>query len=39
MVLCLGWWANALTADMDLSDYALVVNDVCWVLKQIAIRA
>ena len=39
MVLCLGWWANALTADMDLSDYALVVNDVCWVLEQIAIRA
>ena len=39
MVLCLGWWANALTADMDLSDYALVVNNVCWVLEQIAIRA
>jgi hypothetical protein len=39
MVLCLGWWVNALTADTDLTDYTLVVNDVRWVLKQIASRA
>ena len=39
MILCLGWWVNALTADMDLTDYTLVVNDVCWVLEQIANQA
>ena len=36
VILCLGWWANALSADTDLTDYTLVVNDVCWVLEQIA---
>ena len=39
MILCLGWWANALTVDVDLTDYTLVVNDVRWVLEQIASRA
>lgn len=39
MVLCLGWWAGALTADTDMTDYTSVVNDVCWVLEQIASRA
>ena len=39
MILCLGWWANALTADMDLTDYSLVVNDVRWVLEQIPSQA
>ncbi|KAF9779305.1 hypothetical protein BJ322DRAFT_1013450, partial [Thelephora terrestris] len=36
MILCLGWWANALTVDTNLIDYTLVVNDVSWVLEQIA---
>ena len=36
MILCLRWWANALTVDMDLTNYTLVVNDVHWVLEQIA---
>ena len=39
VILCLGWWANALTADMDLTNYTLVTNDVRWVLEQIASRA
>ena len=39
LILCLGWWANALTADTDLTDYTLVVNDVCWVLEQVAGQA
>ena len=39
MVLCLGWWANALNADTDTTDYTLVVNDVSWVLGQLASQA
>jgi hypothetical protein len=39
IVLCLGWWANALTADTDTTDYTLVVNDVSWVLGQLASQA
>ena len=35
MILCLRWWANALTVDMDLTNYLLVMNNVYWVLKQI----
>jgi hypothetical protein len=38
MVLCLGWWANALTPDMDFTNFDVVVNDVRWVLEQIASR-
>ena len=38
MILCLGWWANALTTDADAADYTLVVNDVSWVLGQCASR-
>ncbi|KAF9789134.1 hypothetical protein BJ322DRAFT_1001128 [Thelephora terrestris] len=39
MLLCLGWWANALNGDTDLTDYTLVVNDVSWVLEQITSQA
>lgn len=39
MVLCLGWWANALTTTTDTTDYMLVVNDVSWVLSQLASQA
>ena len=39
MILCLGWWANALTADTDMTDYTLVLNDVSWVLTQLATQA
>jgi len=36
MILCLGWWANALDETMDFTSFDLVVSDVCWVLEQIA---
>jgi hypothetical protein len=36
MVLCLGWWANALEPGMDFADFNLVVSDVHWVLEKIA---
>ena len=36
MILCLGWWANALNMEMDYSNFDLVTNDICWVLEQIA---
>ena len=36
MVLCLCWWANALDVGMDFTEFDLVVNDVYWVLSQIA---
>lgn len=39
MVLCLSWWANALTPDTDCKNFGLVVHDIHWVLKQIANRA
>ena len=39
MILCLGWWANALTADTDMTDYMLVLNDMSWVLAQLATQA
>lgn len=39
MILCLCWWANALTLDMDFAGFNLVVNDVRWVLEQIAGKA
>lgn len=36
IILCLGWWANALTMDAGINDYTLVVNDVSWALEQLA---
>ena len=36
MILCLGWWANALAPGMDFTNFNLVVGDVHWVLEQIA---
>ena len=39
MILCLGWWANALAPDMDFTNFELVVDDVRWVLEQIAAEA
>jgi hypothetical protein len=39
VVLCLSWWANALTIDTDNIDFGLVVRDVRWVLEQVASRA
>jgi hypothetical protein len=36
MILCLGWWANALSPGMDFTDFNLVVSDVHWVLERIA---
>ena len=39
MILCLLWWANALTPDMDHTSFGLVVHDVQWVLEKIASRA
>ena len=39
VILCLGWWANALSADTDITDYALVLYDVSWVLGQLAAKA
>ena len=39
MILCLLWWANALSPGMDYTDFQLVVHDVHWVLEQIASRS
>jgi len=39
MIICLGWWANALAPGMDFTDFDLVVSDVHWVLSQIASQA
>jgi len=39
MVLCLSWWANALTPDTDHTNFRLVLHDVRWVLKQIVAHA
>jgi hypothetical protein len=39
MILCLLWWAKALTPDGDHKDFQLVVHDVHWVLVQIASHA
>lgn len=39
MILCLCWWANALTPGMDFTAFNLVVGDVYWVLEQIANQA
>lgn len=36
VILCLSWWANALTPNQDHTNFGLVVNDVRWVLEQIA---
>ena len=38
MILCLSWWANALTPKTDHTNFKLVVHDVHWVLEQIASR-
>lgn len=39
VILCLSWWANALTIDTDYNNFKLIVHDVHWVLEQIASRA
>ena len=39
MILCLGWWANALTPGMNFTDFELVVGDVQFVFEQIASEA
>ena len=39
MILCLGWWAGALTPGMDFTAFDLVVSDVRWVLERIAAQA
>ena len=36
VILCLCWWSNALDENTDCTNFVLVVNDVCWVLEQIA---
>lgn len=36
VILCLSWWANALTSDQDHANFKLVVDDVHWVLEQVA---
>ena len=36
MILCLSWWANALSPDTDHKSFKLVVHDVRWVLEQVA---
>jgi hypothetical protein len=36
MILCLSWWANALSTHTDHHSFKLVVHDVRWVLEQIA---
>ena len=36
VVLCLIWWANALSPNNDHTSFASVVNDICWVLEQVA---
>ena len=39
MILCLAWWANALTTDTDHTTFRLVVHDVRWVLEQVSRHA
>jgi len=39
MILCLSWWADALTTQTDHTSFKLVVHDVRWVLEQIASHA
>jgi len=39
MILCLLWWANALSANTDHTNFKLVTHDVRWVLEQIASHA
>ena len=39
MILCLGWWASALDEGMDCTNFNLVVDDVGWVLEQVASKA
>ena len=39
MILCLGWWANALAPGMDFTDFNLVVGDVHYILERIASQA
>ena len=36
VVLCLSWWANALTVGGDHTSFRHVVQDVRWVLEQAA---
>lgn len=36
VIICLLWWANALTPDTDYTNFRLVVHDVHWVLEQLA---
>lgn len=38
VILCLTWWANALTTNTSHTSFKLVVHDVCWVLEQVASR-
>ena len=38
MILCLSWWANALTPDMDHTSFKLIVHNVRLVLEQVASR-
>ena len=39
VILCLSWWANALTADTDHTSFRQVVHNVRWVLQQVAAHA
>jgi hypothetical protein len=39
MILCLAWWANALTTYTDHTTFRLVVHDVHWVLEQVSRHA
>ena len=39
MILCLLWWANALSAGADHTGFKLVIRDVRWVLEQVVSRA
>lgn len=39
VILCLSWWANALTPDTNHTSFGLVVHDVHWVLEQVASRS
>ena len=38
MILCLSWWANALTPNTDHTDFKQVVYNIRWVLEQVASR-
>lgn len=38
VILCLTWWANALTTNTSHTSFKLVVHDVCWVLEQVTSR-